>query len=135
MRETFLFLHRSTDQRFVFERDREGRLCGIPTKAWCAALLDLRAKNLLGFLSAEDRIDVWQMLEDETCTRALNRLQLRNAPLDEDNPNPNVPLAEDPPKQRTSTCRTEPPCPPSQRHPHARRPEPVRSCNGNSNAN
>jgi hypothetical protein len=67
-----MFLCRDVDERFVHDRDLEGRSCGVPTKAWRAALLDPRAKNLLSFLEAEERGDHWKMMQDEATRRAID---------------------------------------------------------------
>ena len=73
MRENFVYLHRNHTERFIYDRDRDGRLCGVPTRAWHAVLLDMRTKTLLGFLTADHRNEVWNMLEDEVYDRAVDR--------------------------------------------------------------
>ena len=45
----------------------------MPTRAWCAALLNVRTKNLLGFLTADQRNEAWNMLEEEVYNRAADR--------------------------------------------------------------
>ena len=79
-RENFIYLYRDKDERFVYDRDNQGRLCGVPTKAWHAALLDIRTKNLLGFLTVDERTEAWNMLEDEVFARSLPLLEQQDPP-------------------------------------------------------
>jgi hypothetical protein len=63
--EALVYHFRDSTERFVYQRDgltQEGRLTGVPTAAWVAALLDCRTKDLLTFLSDDELEKLWCIL-------------------------------------------------------------------------
>jgi hypothetical protein len=71
MRESFLLHWRSRDDKFEHGRESETRVFRIPTKAWHAALYDGRSRKRLGFLTADERTQLWKMLADDVFERHL----------------------------------------------------------------
>jgi hypothetical protein len=84
MRETLAFLCRDVDECFLCDCDLEGRLCGVPTKAWHAVLLDPWTKNLLSFLGAEGRRGCWAMTQDEAIRRAIDTCEPDDLAIESD---------------------------------------------------
>jgi hypothetical protein len=98
MRESFLLYWRSRDDKFECGRESEIRMSGIPTKAWHAALYEGRTRKRLGFLTADERTQLWKMLADDVFDRHL-ALLAENAEAETDEEDANAAAPANPPPQ------------------------------------